>query len=93
MSSTVIDVQSLHRSLPVGLWINTPVHRAACRGGMGREHLLIKSECGIINGQMPSMELSLALSAVTTRLAQRKRKTQHLRRTFFASGFSSFFHL
>jgi len=88
-----MDIQSLRRPLPVGLWINTLVHHAARWGGMGRDHLLIKSEHVIINGQMPSMELSLALSAVTTRLAQRRRKTQHLRRTFFAYGFSSFSHL
>ena len=69
------DVQSLRRSLPVGLRINTPVHRAAHRGGMGRDHLLIKSERGIINGQTPSVELSLALSVVSAGLAQRKRKT------------------
>ena len=81
------DVQSLHRTLPVGLRINTLVRRAARRGGMGRDHLLIKSERGIINGQRPSMELSLAPSAVSAWLAQRKRKTRHLQRTFFASGF------
>ena len=75
MSSTVTDVQSLRRPLSVGLRINTLVRRAAHRGGMGRDHLLIKSERGIINGQTPSMELSLAPSAVLARLAQRKRKT------------------
>ena len=93
MSSTVTDVQSLRRPLSVGLRINTPVRRAACQGVMGRDHLHIKSERGIINGQTPSMELSLAPSAMLVGLAQRKRKTRHLRRTFFASGFSSFSHL
>ena len=71
-------MQSLHHPFPVGLRINTPVRRADRRGGMGRDHLLIKLECGIINGQTPSMELSQALSAMSARLAQGKRKTQHL---------------
>ena len=75
MSSTVTDVQSLRRPLPVVLRIDTPVHHAARWGGMGRDHLLIKPECGIINGQTLSMELSLAPSVVSAGLAQRKRKT------------------
>ena len=37
--------------------------------------------------------VSLAPSAMSVGLAQRKKKTRHLRRTFFASGFSSFSHL
>jgi len=49
MSSTMMDMQSLHRPLPVGLRINTSVRRIARRGKMGRDHLLIKSEHGIIN--------------------------------------------
>ena len=69
MSSTVMDVQSLRRPLPVGLRINTPVHRASHRGGIGHDHLLIKSERGIINEQMPSMELLLTPSAVSAGLA------------------------
>ena len=36
------------------------------------------------------MELSLAPSTMSAELAQRKRKTQHLGRISFASGFSSF---
>ena len=93
MSSTMMDVQSLHCPLLVGLRIDTPVRRAARRGGMGHDHLLIKPERGIINGQTLSMELSLTPSAVSAGLAQRKRKTRHLRRTFLAFGFSSFSHL
>ena len=46
----MMGVQSLRRPLPMGLRINTPVHRTAHWGGMGRDHLLIKSEHGIING-------------------------------------------
>ena len=72
---------------------NTLVHRAARRGEMGRDHLLIKSEHGIINEQTLGMELSLAPYVVSVGLAQRKRNTRHLRWTFFAYGFSSFFHL
>ena len=74
------DVRSLRRLLSVGSRINTLVRRAARRGGMGRDHLLTKPEHGPIriSGQMPSMELSLALSAVSAGFAQRKRKTRHL---------------
>ena len=68
----------LHRPLPVGSWINTLVYRATRQGRMGRDHLLIKLEHGIISEQTSSMELSLASSAVLAGLAQRKRKTQHL---------------
>ena len=90
MSSTATDVQSLCHPLLAGLWINTPVRRAACQGVMGRDHLHIKSERGIINGQTPSMELSLAPSAMLVEQAQGKRKTRHLRRTYSTSGFSLF---
>ena len=63
------DVQSLRRPLTVGLRIDTPVRRAARRGRMGHDHLLIKPERGIINGQMLSMGLSLAPFAVSAELA------------------------
>ena len=53
-SSTVMDVQSLRRPLPVGLRINTSVHRTARRGGMGHSHLQIKLDRGIINGRRPA---------------------------------------
>ena len=92
-SSTVTDVRSLRRPFPVGSRINTMVRRAAHRGGIGRDHLLIKPEHGIISGQMHNMELSLAPSAMSAKLAQSKRMTRHLRRTFLVSGFSSFSHL
>ena len=65
MSSIVTDVQSLRRPLPVGLRINTPVRRAARRGGMGRDHLLTKPEHGIISGHAPSIELFLAPSTMS----------------------------
>ena len=64
-----MDVQSLRRSLPIELRINTPVRRTARRGEMGRDHLLIKPEHGIINGQTPIMELSLEPSVVSAGLA------------------------
>ena len=50
MSSTVTNVGPLRHLLPVGSRLDTLVHRAAHRGGMGRDHLLIKLERGIING-------------------------------------------
>ena len=67
-----MDVRSLRRPLPVGSWINTLVHHAALQGGMGRDHLLIKPEHGIISGQAPSMELSLALCRVSRARSEEK---------------------
>ena len=89
-SSIVTDVRSLCHPLLVGSRINTLIYRAASRGGIGHDHLMIKTEHGIISGQTPSIELSLAPSVVSAGLIQRKRKTRHLRRTFFASDFCSF---
>ena len=80
---------ALSRLLPVGSRFSALVRRAARRRGMGRDHLLTKPEHGPIRirGHAPSMELSLAPSTMSGGLAQRKKKTRHLRRTFFASIF------
>ena len=71
----MMDVRLLHHPLPIVSWINTLVHHAARRDGMGHGHLLIKLERDIISGQTPSMELSLAPSTMSAGRAQRKRKT------------------
>ena len=94
MSSTVTNVGSLRRLLPTGSWLGTLVRRAARRGRMGLGNSLTVPGHGIVSGQMLSAALSgspnvlsLASSVMSIGQTQRKRKTQHLRRTFFASSF------
>ena len=58
MSPIVTNVRSLCCLLPIWPRISTLVRCVARRDGMGRDHLLIKPEHGIISGQMPSVALS-----------------------------------
>ena len=53
-----MDLRSLCCLLPVRPLISTLVHRAARRGGMGRDNPLTMPGYGIVSGQTPSAALS-----------------------------------
>ena len=89
MSSTVANVGPLRHLLPVGSRLGTLARRTVRRSRMGRDHLLKQSQSMALSGS--ASVLSLAWSAMSAGLAQGKRKTQHIRRTFSTFGFFSSF--
>jgi len=80
-SSTVTDVWSLCCLLPIRLLISTLVRHAARQGRVRHHDPLTMSGHGIVGGQASGVELSLSPPIVSTRPAQRKRKTQRPSRT------------